>query len=273
MLTEPHRSIAEVLRDHFIGAITFDFTRYLVAAGVLSLLLVMLGSWSVRRRIQLRRQASAADYRRELGSSLRTVLLFAVTTLTTLAMQASGFLHLTKDGFAWGTFALQLGAIVLAHDAYFYWMHRALHHRRLFRATHLHHHLSLAPTPWTAYSFSVWEAIFEAAFVPLFLFLCALAGVDFLIVTIVVFLNHQIIRNVMGHAGVELFPRFWVDNRWTDWITTTTHHDLHHSEGRYNFGLYFTWWDRLMGTEHPRYKERFREVTNRAPQNLQADPA
>ena len=42
------------------------------------------------------------------------------------------------------------------------------------------------------------------------------------------------------------------------YVTTTTHHDLHHSSGRYNYGLYFTWWDRWMGTEHPEYVRRFR---------------
>jgi sterol desaturase/sphingolipid hydroxylase (fatty acid hydroxylase superfamily) len=53
-----------------------------------------------------------------------------------------------------------------------------------------------------------------------------------------------------------------VDNPWTGWIATTTHHDLHHSSG-HNFGFYFTFWDRWMGTEHPRYREAFREVTGR----------
>jgi sterol desaturase/sphingolipid hydroxylase (fatty acid hydroxylase superfamily) len=81
------------------------------------------------------------------------------------------------------------------------------------------------------------------------------------------------IRNVMAHAGSELFPAGWVDNKWTDWIATTTHHDLHHSSG-HNFGFYFTWWDRWMGTEHPRYREAFREVTTRqrAPKAV-AEPA
>lgn len=32
-----------------------------------------------------------------------------------------------------------------------------------------------------------------------------------------------------------------------------THHDMHHTSGNSNFGLYFTWWDRMMGTEHPQY--------------------
>ncbi len=46
-----------------------------------------------------------------------------------------------------------------------------------------------------------------------------------------------------------------------DWLTTTTHHDLHHADRRWNFGLYFTFWDRLMGTEHPDYHARFAAAT------------
>ena len=33
-----------------------------------------------------------------------------------------------------------------------------------------------------------------------------------------------------------------------DFIVTTTHHDLHHQHGRSNYGLYFTFWDRLLNT-------------------------
>jgi sterol desaturase/sphingolipid hydroxylase (fatty acid hydroxylase superfamily) len=62
----------------------------------------------------------------------------------------------------------------------------------------------------------------------------------------------------MGHAGVELMPRTLADSRWFGWINATTHHDLHHSSFHHNYGLYFTWWDRLMGTEHPAYREQLR---------------
>ena len=35
---------------------------------------------------------------------------------------------------------------------------------------------------------------------------------------------------------------------------------------RWNFGLYFTFWDRLMGTEHPDYHARFAAAaTGQAP--------
>jgi sterol desaturase/sphingolipid hydroxylase (fatty acid hydroxylase superfamily) len=65
----------------------------------------------------------------------------------------------------------------------------------------------------------------------------------------------QIVRNVMGHAGVELYPASMARSSWLGWNNTTTHHDLHHQTGRYNFGLYSRWWDRLMGTEHAEYLE------------------
>ena len=73
---------------------------------------------------------------------------------------------------------------------------------------------------------------------------------------IFVFLAHMIVRNVLGHAGVELMPRAWLAGWWGRWLTTTLHHDLHHAQGRHNYGLYFTWRDRIGGTEHPEYRER-----------------
>jgi len=77
-------------------------------------------------------------------------------------------------------------------------------------------------------------------------------------------LNFQIIRNAMGHTGFEFFPRWWLASPLTRWVNTTTHHDLHHNGSfKHNYGLYFTWWDKWLGTEHPRYAERFAEVIGR----------
>jgi len=249
----------ERIQDHFIGTFTFDLGRYLIAASALTLILWLAKSWAEARRIQNRR-AKRDDYVREISSSFRTVFFFALTGLATVLMIEAGIIPVHEGPYAFSTFAIQVAAITLFHDAYFYWMHRALHHKRLFRATHLHHHKSRTPTAWAAYSFSAWEGVTESAFMPLYLLIVSLMGVTYIDFAIFVFLAWMIIRNVMGHAGVELFPAGWVDSKWLDWITTTTHHDLHHSEGNHNFGLYFTWWDRWMGTEHPQYKERFRAV-------------
>lgn len=244
--------------EHFAKVIWFDGGRYLIAAGALTLFLLVFQTWAENRRIQRKRRAGAKDYRREILSSGRTILVFAVTTLATLVGREMGVINFHLDNPHALTIAWQFALMVLAHDAYFYWIHRAMHSKALFRATHLHHHKSRTPTPWTAYSFTSAEAFFEAAYVPLFLLVTSQFGISYAGYAILFFLWHQIIRNVMAHAGSELFPAGWVDNPWTDWISTTTHHDLHHSD-RANFGFYFTWWDRWMGTEHPRYKEEFRK--------------
>ena len=48
------------------------------------------------------------------------------------------------------------------------------------------------------------------------------------------------------------------------WISTTTHHDMHHGTSfNHNYGFYFTWWDKLMGTEHPDYRDGLRALVDR----------
>ncbi|WFL76618.1 sterol desaturase family protein [Altererythrobacter arenosus] len=247
------------IAEHMLDVMYFDLFRYIVTASVMFAIIVIFKGWAERRRIQERR-AKREDYLREISSSIRTVFFFGITTLSTLFLREAGIIRFHFDSFPIAIMLLQAVAMILAHDTYFYWMHRALHTRALYQATHLHHHKSRTPTPWTAYSFSVWEAIAEAAFVPLYLLATSLLGVAYIGMAILVFIWFQIIRNVMGHAGVEVMPAGWVDNKWVGWINTTTHHDLHHSTFNHNFGLYFTWWDRWMGTEHPQYKERFRAV-------------
>lgn len=257
-MTTKTPSLLYNIGDHMIGAMTFDLGRYLIAAGLLSLILWLAKQFTEARRIQ-KRKASFDDYKREILSSLRTVLIFAVTTISTVLFIEAGWVNIDRGVVNWPIFALQLAAMIVAHDAYFYWMHRALHHKSLFRIAHLHHHKSRTPTPWAAYSFASIEAASEAAFVPAYLLLVSVLGAPMYDFAIFLFLAHMIVRNVMGHAGVELFPAGWIRSP-LGWITTTTHHDLHHSQGRSNFGLYFTWWDRWMGTEHPQYKERFDAV-------------
>ena len=247
------------IEQHFISTLTFDLGRYLIAASAVTLILWLVSEWTEARRIQKRR-ATRADYVREISSSLRTVFFFALTSLSTVLMIESGIVKVYQGTYGFGLLALQVAAMALAHDTYFYWMHRGLHTKLLFRATHLHHHKSRTPTPWAAYSFSAWEGIAESAFMPIYLFAASLFGIAYIDFAIFIYLGWMILRNVTGHSGVEMFPAGWVDKKWLDWLITNTHHDLHHSEGNHNFGLYFTWWDRWMGTEHRQYKERLRAV-------------
>lgn len=234
-----------------------ELIRYVVAAGAVTLVLWLGARWTEGRRIQLR-TPDFSDLQHEVINSLITIVTFAATTMITITLARLGIIHVSMQAPPLWLAAIEFGGIVIAHDAYFYWMHRMLHLKAMFRRAHLTHHMSRTPTPWAAYSFAPIEAFFEAIFLPAFLLL-----VPFHALVVLAFLVHQIIRNVIGHSGHELAWRGFTRSRWTGWLTTTTHHDLHHSEGRYNFGLYFTWWDRMMGTEHPRYHEKFEAIVGR----------
>jgi uncharacterized protein (DUF2147 family) len=120
------------------------------------------------------------------------------------------------------------------------------------------HHKSHNPSPFTAYSFDVPEAAVHGVFVTL-----ALVFIPVSQPAIFIFLAHMILRNVIGHSGYEVFPARRDGRPVFDFMTTVTHHDLHHAQAGWNYGLYFTWWDRLMKTEHPLYAEKFAAAVRR----------
>ncbi len=245
-------TLAEAFFAVWPTILALDLARYLVAAGLVAALLALFAGPLAGRRIQ-QRLATRQDMRREIGYSLVTVLLFSVVGFSVYAGSQVGVFRIyggELPGIGW--LLLEFTVFVLLHDAYFYWLHRAMHTRWLFRAAHRLHHQSRTPTPWAAYAFAPLEALLEAAIMPLVALLMPVHEI-----TAFLFVTHMIARNVVGHAGFELFPAWWLRAPLLRYVTTTTHHDLHHSSGRYNYGLYFTWWDRWMGTEHPEYVRRF----------------
>lgn len=233
-----------------VTILTFDFLRYTLAAGAVWLLVGVV----FRRRLAGRRILDGVrqpdQIRREFTYSLATVLIFAANGLMIWLLVAAGQLEIYTEvaayGWAWWCFSLVL--IIVAHDAYFYWTHRLLHHRRWFHAVHGRHHASLHPTPWAAYAFHPVEGLVQAAFLPLFLLMVPLHST-----VIVVFLIHMILRNAIGHCAHELMPWRWTPRGGLRWITPVSHHHFHHARNRGNFGLYFTWWDRWCGTEDQEY--------------------
>lgn len=260
MILTPH-TILEVAQHRAIGMFTFDLMRYLLGAGV-----VALAVWALRRtrfaarKIQ-KREATGADIRREVMASIRTVTVYTVFSVLTVWGMSQGYLRGMEPSYGLAIDVSILIALLLVHDAYFYWAHRTMHHPKLFKTFHRFHHRTITPTPWAAYSFAVPEAVVMAVFMPMWLALVPTPGwVTF------TFLAVMILRNAMGHAGLELHARGWASHPVLKWISTTTHHDLHHAGSfNHNFGFYLTFWDKVMGTEHPDYVATYDRVTAPAP--------
>ena len=231
-----------------------DLERYaLFAIGVWVVLWVCLAGVVRGRKIRTE-TPPARQLVTEFFVSLRSVAIFSTIGLLTFLLERIGLLPGPALAAGWGLgwFWLSLVLMIIGHDAYFYWSHRLMHHPRLFRRFHRRHHKSMNPSPFTAYSFDLAEAAVMASFVPLWM---ALVPTDWPVLGL--FMLHQIVRNTLGHAGYELMPARADGRPMFDFLTTTTHHDLHHAEAGWNYGLYFTWWDRLLGTEHPDYHARF----------------
>ncbi len=246
-----------------MGIAIHDWVRYISFAGAAWLLgYVVFRKWWRPRKINPR-YPGARDMLREFGWSALTVVIYGLVGAGTLWLaKANGSRIYSKFGdhsTAW--FWCSIAVAIVVHDAYFYWTHRLMHHRRLFRLFHKVHHESTNPSPWAAYSFAPLEALVQALIFPLLIFTVPMHPL-----AILTFMTWQITFNVIGHTGYEYYPR-WFMNTWVAKILNTpTNHIQHHEKPRGNYGLYFNFWDRLMGTNHRDYADRFREVTTRGSQ-------
>ena len=144
----------------------------------------------------------------------------------------------------------------LFHDAYFYWVHRLMHTKALYRHVHKVHHLSTNPSPWTAYAFHPLEAVLEASILPIIAFTLP---VHF--TAVLYFFLFQIFYNVYGHLGYELYPKGFQKTRIGRWVNTSVAHNQHHSRFEGNYGLYLLFWDRMMGTLREDYEQNFDRAT------------
>lgn len=224
----------------------------------------VLGYWLFKRPWAARKIIASYPTRgemfRELRLSLLTVLVYGVVGVATLWASRHGwtrlYWRLGDHSRLW--FWTSIGLTIVLHDTWFYWTHRLMHRPGLFRWFHRAHHRSHNPSPWAAYAFSPLEAAVQAGIFPLAMSLYPLHPAAFGL-----FMLWQITFNVLGHTGYEIYPRRLMDTWLGKVLNTPTNHVMHHEFVRGNYGLYFNVWDRLMGTNHERYEERFRAVTAR----------
>jgi len=185
------------------------------------------------------------------------MLVFGGVILLVVWASKNGFTRvyapLNKYGYGWYFFSIVL--MVLLHDTYFYWTHRLLHWKPLFKLVHKTHHLSINPTPFAAYAFHPVEALVEVGIIPLIAF-----TIPYHPTAITIFSLYALLLNVMGHLGFEFFPKGFVSHRLFKWHNTSTHHNMHHRLVKCNYGLYFNFWDRIMHTNHPHYEQSFEDV-------------
>jgi lathosterol oxidase len=247
--------------DHYGQVAQNVGTRYYLVAGTAFLLFyLVLRRWTAPRKIQAA-FPKWNDYAREILYSSFTILIFALVP---------SFLIFSDFGQQHNTLYREIGdrgmiyyfglfpVLFFIHDTYFYWAHRLMHLPKLYRYVHLVHHRSTNPSPWAAYAFHPLEAVVEVGIFAVFLLL-----VPVHITHILLFFLMSIVYNVYGHLGWELYPkgfhRTWIGR----WINTSVSHNQHHRYFHGNYGLYFLFWDRWMGTLREDYDEAYDALASR----------
>lgn len=150
-----------------------------------------------------------------------------------------------------GYLVVSYGGVLVLQDTYFYFSHRLFHHPVLFRWLHRGHHRSRYPTPWTSFAFDPLEAIVQSLF---------LVGIVFVLplhfITLIAVLITMTIWAVLNHLGLDrlplTFPHHWLGK----WFIGPAHHAIHHLKYTQHYGLYFTFWDKLLGTQDPEFDRK-----------------
>lgn len=232
--------------------------RYVFFGGIAFLIFyVILKNRNRFTKIQPR-WPSNKDYQREIFYSVLTFFIFALVPLVLNHPMVKPHTTFYKniDEYPVWYFVLVFPVMMVMHDTYFYFTHRLMHHPRLFTWFHLIHHKSTNPSPWASFAFNPTEAVIESGIIYVFAF-----TIPIHVLHIFSFLILMTAYNVYGHLGFELYPKGFNKHWLGRWLNTSVNHNMHHQYFRGNYGLYFTFWDRLLNTLQKDYDERFENIT------------
>jgi lathosterol oxidase len=250
---------SEELLERAIKMFSISTARYIILAGLAYLIFYVIWKekWT-HKKIQQRFPGKERIWF-EIKYSMLNMIIFVITGLGVAAMTKMGIAHFYKNisDYGWGYFFISIIIMIFLHDTYFYWAHRFMHIKKLYPYVHKVHHQSINPTPWAAFSFHPIEGFLEAAIVPIIVLIMPVHGL-----AIFIFVLFSTILNVLGHLGFEIYPKGFTQNKWWWWNNTSTHHNMHHSLFDCNYGLYFNFWDKLMGTNHEKYHETFEKMAS-----------
>lgn len=216
-------------------------------------------TWQQRRINQ--RAYSPKQFRKEVTWSTLTTLIFALSGAVTLVLWQKGWIHVYLEVHAYPLWWLPVSLVLalLLHETYYYWIHRWMHQPKVFRRVHKVHHDSHITSPWTAFSFHPLEGLLQAVFLPLLLLVLPMH-----LYVLIFQLSFMTLSSVVNHLNIEVYPPRFHKNFAGRWLIGATHHALHHKQYKYNFGLYFTFWDKWKKTESPYFTPLFEEKTQPA---------
>ncbi|KAI3382290.1 hypothetical protein SNEBB_011384 [Seison nebaliae] len=179
---------------------------------------------------QIKMEISEASYSLFQMSFLTIIMFFA---------EVRNYSYLFDDcsQFGIGKWIIPINIItfILFTDCLIYWIHRALHHRLLYTRLHKLHHKWKVPTPYASHAFHPLDGFSQSLPYHIYPFVFPLHKWTYL--GLFVFVN---IWTVSIHDG-----DFRVPSLLRPFINGAAHHMDHHLFYNYNYGQFFTFWDKI----------------------------
>lgn len=238
----------------FLGIILSRY--FLIAGGTYLLFYSVLGKSLIKRQLH-RKTPRWQLIRSDVELAIFSGVVFALGATIIMSAYDLGLTLVYTDISKYGLWysGVSFIVILILQDTYFYFIHRLFHRPWLFKWLHRGHHLSGEPTPWTSFAFDPPEAIVQMLF---FLGIVFIIPLHF--ITLLIALMIMTVWAVFTHLGFELFPSSFPSHWLGKWLIGPTHHSIHHRKYKLHYGLYFTWWDKLLGTHDPNYDNEFAKV-------------
>ncbi len=231
---------------------------YLVFGIVITFWNEHLGS---SRKIQAK-NCSEIDIHRDIIQSSKSLFFIALMLTGGIFCQQMGF-TMRPAKLTLINSLLWILTSLMIFDTWFYWGHRLLHTKALYRHIHSWHHRSITPSVWSNNSDTFLDDVILQSYFFLIPFLLPIPGV--------ILITHKIydqITGMIGHSGYEYSANSL--SRFPFPLIGVTFHDQHHESFRYNYATHFSFWDRLMKTIHPSYDQRIKDFENESAQVLES---
>jgi Delta7-sterol 5-desaturase len=225
--------------------------RYFLAAGGCWWLLRFCRSSAAAAPSEPRQRRIRDGIRHDIRLSVLSAAVFALAAAAVLWLQSHNLtrLYTRPDTYGWWYLGASYLLVLILQDAVFYATHRLFHHPALYAWFHQGHHRSRSPTPWTSFAFDPPEAVVQAAFLVAVVMLIPLH-----LITLLTVLSTMTVWAIVNHLDLEYLPHRFPHHLLGRWVIGPAHHSLHHKRPAVHYGLYFTFWDRVCGTEDGSYR-------------------
>eukprot|EP00055_Hartaetosiga_balthica_P015450 m.91262 g.91262 ORF g.91262 m.91262 type:complete len:278 (+) comp8867_c0_seq1:110-943(+) len=216
----------------------------------LNIILLIFNQYDLFKEQRIRRPpntrpASSAFVREAWAYSVALFILMGITVNTLYTILEFRGVDFTSPltSFSFGTIAYHCVVAMLIEDFLFYWLHRILHHRSIYKYIHKMHHQFASSVGVSV----LWAHPIEItlAFVVPSVAGPILLGTPFSI--LLFWMTLRVWETVDAHSGYTFKWSPW--ELFQSWQGGAERHDFHHSRNVGSFGSFTKLWDWVHGTD------------------------